>query len=401
MAADAARRRSRAPPCARRRRCRRSRPPRRCAPRPSGSAARASSSLQGDRATLTFTGVPFEALRDWLGEARSAARARPIEAQLLKARVRLQRLDLGRHGGQPRDRAASATAALVSRPSPPPAGASRRSPSRLGRGARRRGALGRRRRARSASLAGLVLFAPAAWLASAVASATDERLILADARGTIWSGSAVAGPHRRRRQPRRQLRCPAASSGRSRRAGYGVEVAARQDCCLQRHDADPAPARARPHPRDAAAAAPSWVGQWPSAWLGGLGTPWNTLQLGGSFAPDVAGRHDRVGRGPLAPRRPGRRSTLDGVSSRLTTLDTLGSYRVTLSGGGSGRQRDPAVARRPWTARCSSPAAAPGAPAASSSAARRGRPRPTRRRLSNLLNIIGRRDGARSIISIG
>ena len=25
-----------------------------------------------------------------------------------------------------------------------------------------------------------------------------------------------------------------------------------------------------------------WVAQWPSAWLGGLGTPWNTLQLGGS-----------------------------------------------------------------------------------------------------------------------
>jgi general secretion pathway protein M len=40
--------------------------------------------LQGDRAVLTFSGVPFEALRNWLGEARSAARARPIEAQLLK-----------------------------------------------------------------------------------------------------------------------------------------------------------------------------------------------------------------------------------------------------------------------------------------------------------------------------
>ena len=40
--------------------------------------------LQGDRAVLTFSGVPFEALRDWLGEVRGAARARPIEAQLLK-----------------------------------------------------------------------------------------------------------------------------------------------------------------------------------------------------------------------------------------------------------------------------------------------------------------------------
>ena len=41
--------------------------------------------LQGDRAVLTFSGVPFEALRNWLGEARSAARARPVEAQLLKS----------------------------------------------------------------------------------------------------------------------------------------------------------------------------------------------------------------------------------------------------------------------------------------------------------------------------
>ena len=41
--------------------------------------------VQGDRATVTFTGVAFEDLRAWLGEARSGARARPVEAQLLKA----------------------------------------------------------------------------------------------------------------------------------------------------------------------------------------------------------------------------------------------------------------------------------------------------------------------------
>jgi len=38
--------------------------------------------FQGERATLTLTGVSGEALRDWLGEARSAARARAVEAQL-------------------------------------------------------------------------------------------------------------------------------------------------------------------------------------------------------------------------------------------------------------------------------------------------------------------------------
>ena len=38
--------------------------------------------LQGDRATLTLTGVDPEALRTWLSEARSGARARPVDAQL-------------------------------------------------------------------------------------------------------------------------------------------------------------------------------------------------------------------------------------------------------------------------------------------------------------------------------
>lgn len=41
-------------------------------------------SIQNDRATLTLTGVSGERLRAWLGEARSGARARPIEAQLTR-----------------------------------------------------------------------------------------------------------------------------------------------------------------------------------------------------------------------------------------------------------------------------------------------------------------------------
>jgi general secretion pathway protein M len=39
-------------------------------------------SMQGDRASLTLSGVDSEALFGWLVEARSAARARPTEASL-------------------------------------------------------------------------------------------------------------------------------------------------------------------------------------------------------------------------------------------------------------------------------------------------------------------------------
>ena len=38
--------------------------------------------LQGDRATLSLTGISPEALRAWLNEARSGARVRPVEASL-------------------------------------------------------------------------------------------------------------------------------------------------------------------------------------------------------------------------------------------------------------------------------------------------------------------------------
>ena len=41
------------------------------------------------------------------------------------------------------------------------------------------------------ALLALVAFAPAAWLAQGLAHGTEGRLLLADARGTLWRGSAV------------------------------------------------------------------------------------------------------------------------------------------------------------------------------------------------------------------
>jgi general secretion pathway protein M len=40
--------------------------------------------LQGERAVLTLSGASTQALRDWLAEARSGARARPVEAALAR-----------------------------------------------------------------------------------------------------------------------------------------------------------------------------------------------------------------------------------------------------------------------------------------------------------------------------
>jgi general secretion pathway protein N len=246
-------------------------------------------------------------------------------------------------------------------------------------------------------LAGVVLFAPASWLASAIASATNGRLVLADARGSIWSGSAVAvlagGP-----DSRDATYLPGRLEWTLAPRWYGVDLAARHECCLNGTtliQIRPGLGRIRATlmPRT------DWVGQWPSAWLGGLGTPWNTLQLGGNFRlmspgvtiESVEGRWRLDGRVEIA---------LDGVSSRLTTLDTLGSYRVTLSGGSG---TDSATLLSVTT--MDGPLQLSGSGTWGPGGVKfRGEARSAaadEAALSNLLNIIGRRDGARSIISIG
>ncbi len=247
-------------------------------------------------------------------------------------------------------------------------------------------------------LVALIVFAPAAWLADSVARATQGRLLLADARGSVWSGSAVV-----------VLTGGADSRDASALPGriewhiaprfYGVEVLASQACCLNGN----VKIQLRPGLGRMTATlvpTPDWVGQWPSAWLGGLGTPWNTLQLGGTVRlaspgltlESVQGRWRVDGKADVE---------LLNASSRLTTLETLGSYRLTIAGDaadkvggtrlslstqdgtllllGSGLWSPTGVYFR---------GEARAAPSEESA-------------LSNLLNIIGRRDGARSVISIG
>jgi general secretion pathway protein M len=58
-------------------------------------------SIQADRATLTLSNVSPEALKDWLSEARSAARARPMEAQLNRSNAGYSGTILLVFGGAP------------------------------------------------------------------------------------------------------------------------------------------------------------------------------------------------------------------------------------------------------------------------------------------------------------
>ena len=247
-----------------------------------------------------------------------------------------------------------------------------------------------------------VVYAPAAWLANTVQDATGGRLLLADARGTVWNGSAVmvltggAGS-------RDASALPGRLNWTLGLDGAALALRARHLCCINgelKMRVEPGLGRLRLELLSAggAGAAGTSLGQWPAAWLTGLGTPWNTLQPAGTlalasngFAADsVQGRWIFSGRLELELRN---------LSSSLSTLEELGSYRLSLQGdergdaaqlqlsttsgalqlAGSGQW---AASKLRFNGQAS---AAPGSESA----------------LGNLLNIIGRRQGALSLISIG
>ncbi len=248
------------------------------------------------------------------------------------------------------------------------------------------------------ALLALPVFAPATWLAAGLAGATDSRLLLADARGTLWRGSAVlvltGGPG---------SRDASALPGRLHWTlgldGTALALRARQACCIENEltlRVVPRLGGLRIELPASTTAAP--LGHWPAAWLAGLGTPWNTLQPAGTLqltspgfsAQQVQGRWTFNGLLELE---------LQGFASSLSTLDELGSYRLRLQGDERGEAAtlqlstlSGALQMRgngQWLAsklRFNGEAqASPGSEAA----------------LNNLLNIIGRRRGALSIISIG
>ena len=220
--------------------------------------------------------------------------------------------------------------------------------------------------------------------------ASAGRVVLDDPQGTVWHGSARllltggAGSNDLAALPDR-LRW------RIRPAWGGIQAQLDAACCT----ASPLLLLLRPRWNGGTLLVADQRSQWPAAVLAGLGTPWNTLQVEGDLLLStqglsvewIEGRLVAAGRAELTASR---------LSSRLSTLKPMGSYRITVNGGatstlqletlegalqlaGSGQW---VGSRLRFTGTAT---AAPDREAA----------------LSNLLNIIGRRSGARSIITIG
>ena len=264
----------------------------------------------------------------------------------------------------------------------------------------------------SGTLIAGVCFAPASWLADAVSSATEQRLLLVDARGSIWSGSAVlvltGGPG-----SRDAAALPGRLTWTARPRGLALEAVLSQACCLH-GDVGVRWAPALGGYTVTLTPPGDWVGQWPAAWLAGLGTPWNTLRLGGTarlLSPGLA-IESAQGRWRLAG---GLEVELMDASSRLSTLDTLGSYRLSVRGEPLNAPRD--SSRDGGRGGASAGTAQITLSTLEGSLLLSGNGSwglaglrfqgeasavdPDDAALGNLLNIIGRRDGARSVISIG
>lgn len=236
----------------------------------------------------------------------------------------------------------------------------------------------------------VALQAPAHWLGTALARASQGQVLLMDARGTLWNGSALlqltggSGS-------RDALTLPGRVHWRLRPAWIGLRGELGADCCTS------TPVRVAAWPRWNAGELQVQDSQshWPAALLAGLGTPWNTVQLQGQLALSTTDLSLAWARGRMEL---GGQLQLDllGMSSRLSTLHPIGSYRVTVQGGEATRLTLSTLSGAlqlsgsgHWVGqrlRFTGEATA----AAGSEAV-----------LANLLNIIGRRSGARSVITIG
>jgi general secretion pathway protein N len=239
-------------------------------------------------------------------------------------------------------------------------------------------------------VAALLAFAPARWLADAVRGATAGRIILNDARGTIWKGSAQllltggAGSTD-------ALALPTRLDWRLSPRWYGLAARLESSCCTR----TPLVLRVRPRWSGMRVAVEDGRADLPAALLAGLGTPWNTMQLDGELqlatqglsVEWVEGRLSIAGRAELRAQR---------LSSRLSTLRPMGSYRITIQGGGTPTLT---LDTLEGSLQLSGTGQWVGSKLRFSGTASAAPDREDA--LSNLLNIIGRRSGARSIITLG
>ena len=243
-------------------------------------------------------------------------------------------------------------------------------------------------------LLAVLVGAPARWLGQTVRWLTQERVLLQAERGTFWSGSATlslgGGPDT---QGQRSL--PGRVAWRWGLAWPGLSLQLSADCCT------PQPL----HWRLLASGSGMQLqlrdqqSFWPLSLLAGLGAPWNTLEAEGQLQWQSTGLLLNWQPGQLQWQ--GRTELLvQQLTSRLSTLRPMGSYRIALQGTASGTPTPEltlSTLHGPLQLQGQGLWSGQRLRFTGEASAQEG----FEQTLSNLLNIIGRRNGARSLLSLG
>jgi general secretion pathway protein N len=183
----------------------------------------------------------------------------------------------------------------------------------------------------------LVIQAPAQWLAQGVARASAGRMVLNNPQGTVWQGSAQwvlsDGQSRTSKTQSADVALPTRVHWQWRPTwhptdGLALTLRLHAGCCTP----EPLTLSIAPVWRGVSVRVADHLGQWPARWLVGLGAPWNTLQTEGQLQLStqqlqLTVRSDAVHLSGHA------QLDVMHLSTRLSTLRPLGNYRVVLSGG--------------------------------------------------------------------
>ena len=236
----------------------------------------------------------------------------------------------------------------------------------------------------------LVFFAPASWLGAGLSGVSQGRLQLVEARGTVWTGSArlvLTGGS----GSRDGAALPSRLNWKLRPAWGGVKLQLNAPCCTP----EPLQARVRIGWGTQELELGNATSTWPAAILAGLGTPWNTVQAEGSLELTTQALVVKRFEGRLSLAGNAQLRALD-VSSRLSTVRPMGSYQLLLSGAAAPTL---ALSTLSGTLQLSGTGNWVGSRLRFSGVAS-VEPEMVDA-FTNLLNIIGRRQGVQSIITLG
>jgi len=247
----------------------------------------------------------------------------------------------------------------------------------------------------------LLVHLPAQWLAQVVSQATQQQVQIQEAQGSVWQGSgklvltggagsrdALALPGRIQwhtalafhgfQWPQFVFNLNAACC-MTQRAQLSLQVAERLGVWqLQVND---------------------HRSQWPAHLLSGLGAPWNTLQPEGNLVLETKQLQVQF-QTTKTWLQGGLTLTAENMSSKLSTLQPMGTYQIQL-GGSASPQLMPSLT---LSTQSGSLLLSGQGQWQGSKLQFRGEASAVPEHaeaLSNLLNIIGRRQGARSLLSLG